>query len=115
MLKERTDLRLDARHAGFAYQVQAVEAVKTLPFAALFHEQGLGKTKIGLDLALEWLRTGEVDSVLVVTKRGLIANWADEVKAHTHLTARVLDQNRNTNFFAFNSPARLYLTHYEAV
>ena len=115
MLKERTDLKLDARHAGFAFQVQAVEAVKELPFAALFHEQGLGKTKMGIDLSLEWIRAGKIDSVLIVTKRGLIANWTDEVKAHTHLTARVLDQNRNSNFFALNSPARLYLIHYEAV
>ena len=115
MLRPRTDLELGARHRAFAYQVQAVEAVKGLPFAALFHEQGLGKTKIGIDLALEWIRTGEVDSVLVVTKRGLIANWTDEVKEHTHLTARVLDQDRSSNFFAFNSPSRLYLTHYEAV
>lgn len=115
MLKTRTDLKLDARHAGFAFQVQAVEAVKGLSFAALFHEQGLGKTKMGIDLALEWIRAGEIDSVLIVTKRGLIANWIDEVKAHTHLTARVLDQNMNSNFFALNSAARLYLTHYEAV
>jgi SNF2 family DNA or RNA helicase len=115
MLKERKDLKLDARHAGFTYQVQAVEAVKDMPYAALFHEQGLGKTKIGIDLALEWIRAGKVDSVLVVTKRGLITNWTDEVKAHTHLTARILDQNRNSNFFALNSPARLFLTHYEAV
>ena len=115
MLKERTDLKLDARHAGFAFQVQAVEAVKGLPFAALFHEQGLGKTKMGIDLALEWIRAGEIDSVVIVTKRGLIENWTEEIKAHSHLTARVLDQNRNSNFFALNSPARLYLTHYEAV
>ena len=115
MLKPSTHLKLDPRHAAFAFQFQAVEAVKALPYAALFHEQGLGKTKIGIDLALEWIRADAVDSVLVVTKRGLIANWSDEVKEHTHLTARVLDQNRNSNFFALNSPARIYLTHYEAV
>lgn len=45
MLRPRSDIRLDAKHAAFAYQVQAVEAVKALPYAALFHEQGLGKTK----------------------------------------------------------------------
>lgn len=115
MLKPRSELTLDARHPGFAFQVDAVDAVKDLAFAAIFHEQGLGKTKIGIDLALEWIRAGEIDSVLIVTKRGLITNWAEEIKAHTHLTARILDQNKNANFFAFNSPARLYLTHYETV
>jgi SNF2 family DNA or RNA helicase len=115
MLKTRPDLRFDSRYAAYGYQVQAVEAVKRLPYAALFHEQGLGKTKIGIDLALEWIRTGEVDCVLIVTKRGLIENWMDEVKAHTFLRARVIGQNKSSNFFAFNSPTRLYLTHYEAV
>jgi SNF2 family DNA or RNA helicase len=115
MLKERPDLNLEARHAGFAFQVQAVEAVKNLAFAALFHEQGLGKSKMGIDLALEWIRAGQVDSVLIVTKRGLIANWSDEIKEHTNLRARILDQNKSSNFFSLNSPSRLYLTHYEAV
>jgi SNF2 family DNA or RNA helicase len=115
MLKPRPDLRLDSRYDAYGYQVQAVEAVKGLPYAALFHEQGLGKTKIGIDLALEWIRTGAVDAVLIVTKRGLVENWSDEVKAHTFLRARVLDQNKGSNFFALNSPSRLYLTHYEVI
>lgn len=115
MLRERPDLKFEARHKGFTYQLQAVEAVKALPYAALFHEQGLGKTKIGLDLALEWLHSNAVDSVLIVTKKGLISNWVDEIRAHTYLSARVLGQNRQSNFFSLNSPARIYLTHYEAI
>lgn len=74
MLKPRADIRLEARHPGYAYQVDAVEAVKDLPYAAIFHEQGLGKTKIGVDLALQWLKSNDVDSIIVVTKRGLIEN-----------------------------------------
>ena len=115
MLKDRAEIKLAARHHGYAFQVEAVEAVKDLPFAALFHEQGLGKTKIGLDLALDWIKRQIVDSVLIVTKRGLVTNWTDELKAHTYLSARVLTQNRSANFFSLNSPSRLYLTHYEAV
>ena len=115
MLIGQTGSALDARHAGFAYQVEAVEAVKALPFAALFHEQGLGKTKIGIDLALEWIRGGQVDTVLVVTKLGLVGNWSNEVRAHTHLVPRVLGQDRASNFQVLNSAARIVLTHYEAV
>ena len=115
MLRARHDIRLDAKHSAFAYQVQAVEAVKALPYAALFHEQGLGKTKIGIDLGLHWLASKIVDTVLVVTKRSLIENWSEEVRAHTHLVARVLDQNHGSNFFAFNSPSRFYLAHYEVL
>lgn len=115
MLKPRSDIRLDARHPGYAYQVDAVEAVKSLPYSAIFHEQGLGKTKIGVDLALQWLKANEVDSVLIVTKRGLVENWSEEIKAHTFISPRILDQKRPSNFFALNSPARLYLTHYEVI
>lgn len=107
--------RLEPRHEAFLYQLQAVEAVQNLEYAALFHEQGLGKTKIGLDLALHWLRAKTVDSVIIVTKRGLIQNWLSEIAAHTYFQARVLDQDRRANFFALNSPSRLYLTHYEVI
>jgi SNF2 family DNA or RNA helicase len=107
--------RLDARHQAFLYQVQAVEAVRHLEYAALFHEQGLGKTKIGIDLALSWLKEGVVDSVIIVTKRALIKNWIDEIKMHMFFEARVFTQDKKANFFAFNSPARLYLTHYEVL
>lgn len=113
MLKARPEIKLEARYPGYAYQIDAVEAIKGLQYAAVFHEQGLGKTKIGVDLLLYWLKMGTVDSVIIVTKRGLIENWSEEIKTHTFIAARVLDQRKPSNFFALNSPARIYLTHYE--
>lgn len=106
---------LSPKAAGFMYQVQAVEATKDLPYAAIFHEQGLGKTKIGIDLGLYWLTKDIVDTVMFVSKRGLIQNWIDELRTHTHVTPRLLSQDRRANFLAFNSPARIYLTHYEVL
>lgn len=114
-LKRDERLDLSAVHHGFAYQLQAVEAVKHLPYAALFHEQGLGKTKIGIDLALEWLREDAVDTVLFVTKRSLVANWTEEMRAHSHLKPRILDQNRQSNFYALNAALPALLTHYEVL
>jgi len=115
MLLLKREPRLDPRHEAFLYQVQAVEAVRRLEYAALFHEQGLGKTKIGIDLALSWLKERVADSVLIVTKRALIKNWIDEIKIHTFFEARLFGQDKKANFFAFNSPARVYLTHYEVL
>lgn len=115
MLKVQKAANLDAKRAAFPHQLDALEAIKDLPFAAVFHEQGLGKTKIGLDLGLSWLARDIVDSVLIVTKKSLIENWRAEVAEHSHLRPRVLGQDRSANFYAFNSPARLYLAHYEAV
>jgi SNF2 family DNA or RNA helicase len=113
MLKVSREPRFSLKYEGFAYQVEAVAAVRDLEFAAIFHEQGLGKTKIGIDLGLLWLSKDVVDSVLVVTKKGLVQNWRDEIRRHTFLEPRILDQDRRGNFYGFNSPVRLYLTHYE--
>lgn len=106
---------LTAKHKGFVYQVAAVDAVRNLEYAAVFHEQGLGKTKIGVDLALLWLKEHVVDSVLIVTKKGLIQNWKDEIASHSFLVPKLISQDRKQNFFAFNSPARVYLAHYEVL
>lgn len=112
-LKRNPALNLGLRHSGFLYQLEAVEAVKNLPYAALFHEQGLGKTKIAIDLALEWLKSDAVDTVVFVTKRSLVQNWQDEIKAHSYLYPTILDQNHSGNFFALNSPSPVFLVHYE--
>lgn len=115
MLKVQKAPNLEAKRSAFPHQLDALEAIKDLPYAAVFHEQGLGKTKIGLDLALSWLAHDIVDSVLIVTKKSLIENWRAEIASHSHLRPRVLGQDRNANFHAFNSPARLYLAHYEVM
>lgn len=108
-------LDLTGRHAPFSYQLEAVEAVRDLEYSALFHEQGLGKTKIGVDLALSWLRTNAVDAVLFVTKKSLVRNWEEEIAEHTHLRPVVLGSDRRANFFALNSEARIFLAHYEVL
>lgn len=115
MLKVGRPANLEAKRSAFPHQLEALEAIKDLPYAAVLHEQGLGKTKIGLDLALSWLGRDIVDSVIIVTKKSLIENWRSEIGSHSHLRPRILGQDRKANFYAFNSPARLYLTHYEAM
>ena len=50
-----------------------------------------------------------------MTKKALVENWAREARFHTTLRPVVLGQDRNSNFFAFNRPGRLYLTHYEVM
>jgi SNF2 family DNA or RNA helicase len=115
MLKTYREANLTPKHQGFVYQVEAFEAVKDLPFSAVFHEQGLGKTKIGVDLVLYWLGKDILDSVIIITKKGLIRNWRDELAVHTHVEPRILSQDKKANFYAFNSPAKIYLAHYEVV
>jgi SNF2 family DNA or RNA helicase len=114
MLKVRNEAPLIAKSQAFPYQVETVEAIKELTYAAIFHEQGLGKTKIAIDLALTWISDDVLDSVIIITKKGLVRNWEEEIARHSHLRAKTLDQDSKTLFFGFNTPARLYVTHYEA-
>ena len=115
MLIGTETLNLTPTFDPFAYQLNAVEEVKGMEYAALFHEQGLGKTKIALDLALLWLKGRVLDTVIIITKKGLIQNWKKEISIHTKISFAVLDGYRVKNTSKYNKPFRLYLTHYEAV
>jgi len=99
-------LPLDPKLIAFPYQKAAVEAIRDKEYAAVFHEQGLGKTKIAIDIALYWLKKESVDSVLIITKKTLIQNWFREFKAHADIRPVILTQSRKDNYYVFNGPSR---------
>ncbi len=104
---------LMAKYDAFPYQKEAFEAVKDLEYAAIFHEQGLGKTKIAIDLLLYWLEKTDIDTVLVVTKKQLVQNWIREFKNHTLLKPQILDANKNNNYYVLCGPSRAVVTNFE--
>ena len=104
---------LKSKFEGFDYQIQTVLSARDLEYAAIFHEQGLGKTKIAIDLGLDWLKNNIVDSVIIVAKKGLIKNWEDEIKIHSFIKARVLNNDELNNHEVLCSPARVILMHYQ--
>lgn len=110
LLKEPSLL---AKYDAFPYQKEAFEAIKDLDYAAIFHEQGLGKTKIAIDLVLYWLGNTSIDTVLIVTKKQLVQNWIREFGTHTSIHPSVLDTNRQSNYFVFSGPARVVITNFE--
>ena len=113
--KLRRPPKLSAKQDAYPYQLDAVRAVKSLSYAAIFHEQGLGKTKIATDLILMWLTEDVVDTVFVVTKKILVQNWVDELAFHSYVTPRVLSGNRRDNNIALNSPVLIYVLNYEVI
>ena len=115
VIKLKREPLLDLKHTAFPYQHDAVMAIRDMDYAAIFHEQGLGKTKIAIDLMTYWLQARQVDTVLLVVKKSLLNNWEEELAVHTALSPIRISNDRAKNFYAFNSPARLILTHYEAV
>ena len=59
---------LDAKNA-FDYQENAVKKVRDLEYSAVFHEQGLGKSKIAIDTILYWLQVRVIDTILLIAKK----------------------------------------------
>lgn len=112
LLKEPSLL---VKYDAFPYQREAFEAIKDLNYAAIFHEQGLGKTKIAIDLLLYWLEKTSIDTVLIVTKKQLVQNWIREFKTHTFIHPSVIDTNRQNNYYVFSGPARVILTNFETL
>lgn len=106
---------LMAKYDAFPYQKAAVDEIKDLDYAAIFHEQGLGKTKIAIDLMLYWLKNTDVDVVLIVTKKQLVANWVREFGDHTRIRPAILDANKNNNYNVFCGPYRVIITNFETL
>ena len=111
----RSEPVLSLNYDAFPYQEEAFEAVKDLDYAGIFHEQGLGKTKIAVDLICYWLAKNRIDSVLVVTKKTLVPNWEREIKLHTQIEPEVFTSNHRKNYHRFSSVAYLYLAHYQVL
>lgn len=104
-----------AKKEAFPYQNEAFEAIKDLDYAAIFHEQGLGKTKIAIDLILYWLEKRSIDSVLVVTKKQLVENWKNEFSVHTHIKPKELGRDKKSNYLVLNSATRVVVTNFETI
>lgn len=115
VLNLKKPARLDKLTQAFAYQLEATEYVRSLPYSAIFFEQGLGKTKIAIDLTIDWLSDSTVDSVIIVTKKGLVKNWIDEFEIHSFLRPRVISSDRASNHRAFFSTSRVYIANFEAI
>lgn len=98
---------------AFDYQQRALEQIADLEYAAIFHEQGLGKSKIAIDLALLWLKKQELDTILIVTKKTLVANWKNELAIHSKVVPCVLEGNSQNIGYALLGPARIMICHYE--
>ena len=68
-LKRLHDRALLRRTEAFPFQREAIDAVRDLVYSAVFFEQGLGKTKIAIDLTIDWLKEGLVNTVIIATKK----------------------------------------------
>lgn len=66
----------------YAHQTRALEKARKAKSFALFMEQGTGKTKVAIDRCGELFFENQLTGVLVVTKKGVHAQWEGEIKSH---------------------------------
>jgi SWI/SNF-related matrix-associated actin-dependent regulator 1 of chromatin subfamily A len=84
--------------------------------AALFDEQGLGKSKQLIDAIAAEIEAGSLDGALIVCPNGLKSTWADEIERFSTLPYAVFGAGRKARRVAFRSlRAAFYVINYEAV
>ena len=101
--------RLSLKKDAFPFQKDAFNLIKDKEFFAIFHEQGLGKTKIAIDLVYYWLQHQVLDSVLIITKKSLISNWSDELDFHGNIHPLILSSNKTLNSQNMSLTGYIYL------
>ncbi len=115
MKLKKVAVNLVPTHQAFDYQSDAVNAVKDKEYFGIFHEQGLGKTKIAIDLALNWIKSEVCDSVIFVSKKSLTNNWNDEIKSHTSIYPISFNASKKENTSKFFSYGKFYICHFDLV
>ena len=68
----------------FWHQNVSFNFARSLNASALFLEQGLGKAKLGIDLATWRFRKKQVGRVLVVCPNSVMGQWVEEIEKHGH-------------------------------
>lgn len=84
--------------------------------AALFDEQGLGKTRQLIDAIAQDVEVGALDGALVICPNILKTTWAQEIEKYTSVRYAVFGSGRKARREAFRSlRAVFYVINYEAV
>lgn len=111
----RKKLNLVLKKDAYPFQQDAFNEIKDEDYFAIFHEQGLGKTKIAIDIAFYWLENQLVESVMICTKKSLIKNWRDELKLHGNVPPLILSNNKTLNSQKLGVPGSIYLCNFELI
>lgn len=99
-----------------AHQVEGTQFLRDHEHAALFDEQGLGKSKQLIDALAGEIATGKIGAGLIVCPNGLKTNWAEEIEKFCTLPYAVFGSGRAARRVAFSSlKASFYVINYEAI
>lgn len=98
------------------HQEEGTQFLRERNAAALFDEQGLGKTKQIIDAIAQDIEAGTLDGALIVCPNILKSTWGDEITRHSKLRYAIFGSGRRARRDAFRSlRAAFYVINYEAV
>jgi SWI/SNF-related matrix-associated actin-dependent regulator of chromatin subfamily A-like protein 1 len=98
------------------HQVEGTKFLRDNERAALFDEQGLGKSKQLIDAVTAEVSSGSVQGALIVCPNGLKSNWADEIRKFSSLPCCVFGSGRTARRTAFRRMrSAFFVINYEAV
>ncbi len=104
------------RPLDLPHQTVGTKFLRDNKAAALFDEQGLGKSKQVIDALNSQIADGTVDAALIICPNGLKSNWAQEVEKFSTVSYALFGSGRSERRVAFRSlKAGIYIINYEAV
>src|SRR5262245_4536828 len=107
--ESRTDLTLP-------HQAEGTRFLRDRVAAALFDEQGLGKSKQLIDAVVASMHEGSLSGALIVCPNTIKATWGEEIERHSEERYAIFGSGRNARRVAFRSlRASFYVINYEAV
>ena len=97
------------------HQIEAIEFIAEQQTAALFDEQGLGKTKIIIDSLSRVMEQNIIQGVMVIAPLSLLYNWEQEVLKHSYLLPIVIRGSERERRYKLLTGANFYILNYETV
>jgi len=98
------------------HQVDGTDFLRSRENAALFDEQGLGKSKQLIDAVAAEIGVGKIEGALIVCPNGLKSNWGDEIERFSTLPFAIFGSGQKARRTTFQSlTAAFYVINYEAV
>jgi SNF2 family DNA or RNA helicase len=102
--------------ASLPHQVEGTAFLRENERAALFDEQGLGKSKQLIDAITGEIAAGSIQCALIVCPNTLKVTWAEEIERFSEARYAVFGAGKKARRLAFSSLlAEFYVINYEAV
>lgn len=102
--------------ATLPHQETGIEFLRCREAAALFDEQGLGKSRQLIGAIAQNIDDGILDGALIICPNTIKTTWAEEIERYSSLKYAVFGAGRKARRTAFRSlKAAFYVINYEAV